>query len=70
MDSLQDSNEKLKQNSVASENNYKKKLEKMNASVDNFEESFQPLLNKIQDSDLDHTDFMKFSLEKFSQIII
>ena len=37
----------------------------MNLTVSNFHSEFRPILNKIQESDNDQIEFMKFSLSKF-----
>ena len=66
---LVEAQDRAKQNSIASENNYKKNLDKMNLNVDSFYKDFQPLLNKIQENDMDQLDFIKFSLEKLGAII-
>jgi len=59
---LQDGVERAKQNSKAAENTYKRTLDNMNSSVDDFHSEFKPILNKIQDSDQDQIEFMKINL--------
>ena len=41
----------------------------MNKTIDYFHEHMKPVLRKVQESDLDQTDFLKFNLEKFSGMI-
>ena len=41
----------------------------MNNAIDHFHKEFRPILNKIQDGDVDMLDFLKFNLQKFSNII-
>ena len=60
---------RAKQNSTAAENNYKRTLDKMNSNVEFFHIYFTPLLNKIQESDVDLIEFVKFNLEKFCCVV-
>ena len=69
MMNLQDGCERAKQNSKAAENTYKRTLENMNKSIDEFHKEFKPLLNKLQESDFDQIEFMKFNIQKFSGLI-
>ena len=59
---LEDGCERAKQNSKAAENTYKRTLEKMNKTIDEFHSDFRPILNKIQESDVDQIEFVKFNL--------
>ena len=68
LENLRDGGVKAKQNSTAAENNYKKSVDKLNATIDQFKEKFTPLLNQIQESDFDQIEYMKLNLEKFKGI--
>ena len=41
----------------------------MNSNVEFFHIYFTPLLNKIQESDVDLVEFVKFNLEKFCCVV-
>lgn len=41
----------------------------MNKTIDYFHANMKPVLRKVQESDLDQTDFLKFNLEKFSGMV-
>ena len=69
MINLEDGCTRAKQNSKAAENNYKRTLDQMNKTIDYFHANMKPVLRKVQESDLDQTDFLKFNLEKFSGIV-
>ena len=48
-------------------NEYEGCLKKLNLTIDMFETSYKPILNKIQKSDDDYINFVKYNLEKFSR---
>lgn len=66
---LQDGCERARQNSKAAENTYKRSLQIMNQNIEIFHNEFRPLLNKIQESDLDQIEFLKFNVQKFSGML-
>ena len=56
-------------NSMQADSNYQTALEKFNCSVDTFNENFVPIMGKIQEKDLDQSEFIKLKLEKFAGFI-
>ena len=42
----------------------------MNDTIEFFHQNMKPILNKIQLSDRDQTDFLKFNLHRFSLMIV
>lgn len=60
---------RAKQNAKAAENTYKRTVEKLNWCVGEFDKDYRPLLNKIQEADLDQIEFVKMNMQKFSGII-
>lgn len=41
----------------------------MNQTIEFFHQNMKPILNKIQLSDKDQTDFLKFNFQRFAAIV-
>ena len=48
----------------------RRNLDQMNETIEFFHSNMKPILNKIQLSDRDQTDFLKFNLHRFSLMIV
>ncbi len=52
-----------------SKNEYERCLQKLNLTIDLFDTSYRPILNRIQESDDSQINFVKYNLEKLSRYI-
>ena len=50
-------------------NEYERCLDKLNLTIDMFETSYKPILNKIQENDDGQINFVKYNLEKLQRYI-
>ncbi|CDW77618.1 rab-like gtpase activating [Stylonychia lemnae] len=67
---IQDKKLQLQSNKVdMARNEYERQLSKVNLTIDMFETSYKPILNRIQDGDDAQINFVKFNLEKLSRYI-
>lgn len=67
---LQEGCERTRENSIASENNYKRTLETVNARVETFNTSYKPLLKRLHDNDIDYCEHFKMTMLKFGGMIL
>jgi uncharacterized lipoprotein YmbA len=56
---LKEQKERAKQNSIAAENNYKKSLDKLNATIDRLNGEFKQNLNSLMDNHIDQVEVLK-----------
>lgn len=59
IDNLKEGCERAKMNATAAENNYKRTLDNLNLTVELFRTDFSPMLNKIQASDIESTEYIQ-----------
>jgi hypothetical protein len=52
-----------------SKNEYERCLDKVNLTIDMFDTSYRPILNRVQDTDDSQVSFSKYNLEKLARYI-
>ena len=50
-------------------NEYERCLGKLNLTIDMFDTSYRPILNRVQESDDSQINFVKYNLEKLARYI-
>lgn len=64
-----DSLGRQKHQAINASQNYEQAIENYNEIVDYFEQTYTPVLNRVQESDKQYSDFIKEKMEGFSSLV-